>query len=150
YVGSEYSLAVLPGGFLQPWEGHWIYVVPGDPRNLKLNLDKTPQQVLTLIVPPVGASGSRAVGARSRAATQQVESDAPRVAGSGSWAIRLVAQAKDLADSHNYIGMSTRATEGEDVTKVPKPPIIGPFVSLGIVRPNSPAGLYQQDLRPVG
>jgi hypothetical protein len=64
--------------------------------------------------------------------------------------VRLVAQAKNLRDSNNFIGMTSRATDGADSTKVPKPPLVSPFVAVGISRPDLPVGVYAQDLRPLG
>jgi hypothetical protein len=71
-------------------------------------------------------------------------------AGSGGWSVQLEARTRSLADSYNYIGMSPHATTSNDATKVPKPPLPVPYVSVGIARQNSPAGIYAQDLQPLG
>lgn len=140
YVGGIYEFHTLPGGDFMPWEGHWLYVVPPDPRNLRANSG------LTLIMAPVGAgNGSRSAGSRSVG-----DHVGPEPKGTGAWALQLTAQANGLRDTHNYIGMSADASESEDRLKVPKPPLPSPFVSLAVSRSESRAGLYMQDLRPLG
>jgi hypothetical protein len=46
--------------------------------------------------------------------------------------------------------MSQGATNSIDNTKVPKPPVLAPFVTVGMTRQEAPGTLYAQDLRPVG
>jgi hypothetical protein len=141
FVGGEYQYAALPGGVLNPWEGNWIYVVPKNPANLSTT------SALTLVFSPAGTTTL----SRSAQATRAAETPTgPSISGPGSWAVRLVARTRSLTDSYNFIGMTSRATDSDDATKVPKPPQPGPYVSLGIVRPNSIAGVYAQDLRPIG
>src|SRR5262249_42005158 len=106
-----------------------------------------------LIVSPTQspiAAGGRAATLNKPTAKITRAAVGPRVQGTGSWAIRLVAQANKLVDSHNYIGMTPRASAGEDFNKTPKPPFVAPYVSLAIARPDLQAGLYSQDLRSVG
>ncbi|HZP83619.1 MAG TPA: S8 family serine peptidase [Chthonomonadaceae bacterium] len=152
YVNGQYQFRVLPDGAFVPWEGHWVYMNPSGPYD-----------TLTLILSPVtpgslytSGLGSRAAARRRSLTTRAASSvtvtadGTPRVSGTGSWAVRLVARAKNLTDSYNFIGMTSRATDGADATKVPKPPLVAPYVALGIQRPDLPAGLYAQDLRPLG
>ncbi len=149
YSAGEYTFKTLPDGNLQAWQGQWLYVLPRDGSN-KLKEGTA----LTLIVPPAGIQGSvgrAAAGPRlaSTRATTTVTST-PRVTGNGSWAIRLEANSRNLKDSYNYIGMSSRATMGDDFTKVPKPPKPSPYLTLGMTRPDSSLGMLAQDLQPVG
>ncbi len=140
FVGGEYQFQALPNGILAPWEGHWIYVVPksGTPN---------PAKNLTMIVQPVqGGTVTRAASV-----TGTLASSAPRLSGSGSWALRLEARTQGLVDSANYIGMTTRAAS-DRLNSVPKPPKPSPYVSLGISKTDAPngIGLYAQDLQAAG
>ncbi|MCS6777945.1 MAG: S8 family serine peptidase [Chloroherpetonaceae bacterium] len=149
FIGGEYTVQQLPGGIFAPWEGHWIFVRPRTSGVIRTN------KVLTLIFTPTRAGTTtrgRSAGSSTESPTQWVTSARPGVSGPGSWALRLEARVGSLTDSQNFVGMTTRATDGDDLTKVPKPPLPSPFVSLGISRPNAPdgLGLYAQDLRPIG
>lgn len=139
FVGGDYSFQTLPDGTLQPWEGHWVYVVP------KNSTSFNSSTVLTLVVTPTPLTNTG-----KAASAKTVASNTTRSTSIGGWKLRLEAHAGTLTDANNFIGMSTRATSGNDLTKVPKPPKPGNYVTLGIVRPNSPAGLYSQDLQPLG
>jgi subtilisin family serine protease len=139
YNGTGYVLQQLPNGAYEPWQSHWIYVVPKDVDNYN------PNNVLTLVIPPTNAaSTSGTVTSNTRA----VAPANPPVSGPGSWSLRLVARTQNLVDGYNYIGMSSNATNGNDVTKAPKPPQMSPYVTLGLSR--GTGGLYAQDLRPIG
>ena len=139
FDGTDYSFSQLPGGNLRPWEGHWVYVIP---RTSGLS---SANKTLTLIIPPLRALNGRA-------ANKPTTTSIPTVSGPGSWAMRLEARANDLVDGNNFIGMTSKATDGDDHTKVPKPPKPSPYVSLGISRPDSQigVGIYSQDMRPTG
>jgi serine protease len=150
FIGGEYNVQQLPNGLFAPWEGHWIFIRPRNPNSPNAN------NVVTMIFAPTRAgttSRSRAADSTAKNGTNlNTISSQPTVSGPGSWKLRLEARTGDLSDSRNFIGMTTRATDGEDLTKVPKPPTPAPFVTLGISRPNSPngLGLYAQDMRPIG
>ncbi len=153
FVEGQYVFQTLPDGTFNPWEGHWIFINPGGPHDqMNLILSPTPVNNLAQTV----SSGSNATsrqergGQTTRAAVTTNPDGTPRVSGTGSWALRLVARTHNLIDSHNFVGMTTRATDGNDRTKVPKPPMIAPYISLGVLRPDLQAGIYAQDLRPIG
>lgn len=131
--GGEYSFRTLPDGALEAWEAHWIFVRPQNPLNLN------PNPVLNLVLTPTPISATRSSRSSAR----------PSV-GNGGWTLNLQASVGDKRDGNNLIGMTARATDGEDNTKVPKPPMPFGDVELKIVRPNSDAGFFAQDLRSVG
>ncbi len=134
FVGGDYEFGTLPDGNLMAWEGQWIFITPKNSAAISAST------VLSLIVPPISSSTTRASSATPKS----------RVSGTGSWSIQLQAFSGESSDKNNFIGMSSKATDGNDTTKVPKPPKATTGVSLGIVRANSPAGTYAQDLRSIG
>ena len=149
FVGNDYEFQALPNGTLYPWEGNWIYVIPKDPTSVN-----PAPNALTLVMTPTQAGttrGAKTFGVKNVAtrATSTAAVNKPIVRGAGSWALRLVARSKDMVDAHNYIGMSSTATDGDDLTKAPKPPRFGSNVSLGLQR-SAKNGLYAQDLRSLG
>lgn len=141
YNNGEYQFRTLPDGILAAWEGHWVYVTPANAHNLSTNT------VLTLLVPPTALTTS--TGARSVKATRAANA-APVKGGPNNWTLRLIARGKNLTDSYNFVGVASNATDGEDNTKVPKPPMPSPFVTLGMTRAAAPGVLYAQDLRSPG
>lgn len=143
-VNGQYQFDTLPAGTFNPWEGHWVYVVPQNPASVQSG------NTMYLIVPPTQISGNATVSAQADVKRSTPLARVMGAAGSGGWSVQLEAQTRNLADSYNYIGMSTHAKSGNDATKVPKPPQPTPYVSVGIARPNSPAGVYAQDLEPLG
>lgn len=139
FTGNDYTFKTLPDGNLETWEGHWIFVTPKNPTSLSSGT------VGNLIVTPTPiTSTGRSVKINNS------NTNTTRAAGIGGWIIRLEAHAGNSSDSNNFIGMSSKATDGEDITKVAKPPRPNNLVSLGITRANSVAGIYSQDLRPLG
>src|SRR5207249_8842535 len=95
---------------------------------------------IALVVPPLRAS--RAASVPTRAV----------VPGSG-WTLRLQASSKNLRDTYNFIGVSSRASDGYDLSDVAKPPIMSPYLTLGIDHStdwSGRAGLYAQDIRNSG
>ncbi len=148
FVGGDYQFQALPNGTLYPWEGNWIYVIPKDPTNVNPS-----PNALTLVMTPTQAGTTRGIrgAVLNNSVTRAAQSMAakPDVRGPGSWALRLVARSKNMVDAHNYIGMSSTAKDGDDLTKAPKPPRVGSNVTLGIQR-SSHGGLYAQDLRSLG
>lgn len=126
YDGENgYTFRTLPDGALIAWTGHWIGV--------------TSTQDIALVVPPLRTS---------RAASL---SRAPTV-GKDGWSLRLSAALRDLRDTHNFIGVSSRAANGYDLGDVMKPPLMSPYVSLGIHNEGwgHRSGIYAQDLRAPG
>jgi flagellar hook assembly protein FlgD len=122
--GTGYTFATLPAGALQAWTGHWVGI--------------TSAVNLNLVVPP--AKASRAAVVPSRAA-------AP-----GGWSLQIGAHTKDLHDTFNFIGMSSSAKDGYDLTDAPKPPMTGPYVSIGTQHSDwaGKSGVYASDMRSVG
>jgi hypothetical protein len=122
-VGYEFQ--TLPAGSLRAWTGHWVGL--------------TTNTSVSLVVPP--AVSSRSAKLPSRALTS-----------SSGWTVQLSAHTRNLHDSYNFIGTAANAADGYDRSDVPKPPVSGPFVSLGISHSDWPkkSGLYAQDVRSVG
>jgi subtilisin family serine protease len=122
---TGYIFRSLPDGVLSAWNGYWIGVTsPTD---------------IALVVPPVKIT--RAASLPTRASV-----------GTGGWELRLSASVRDLRDTYNFIGVSSRAADGYDRNKVPKPPMVSPFVTLGIRHDDwgRQSGLYAQDVRAQG
>ncbi len=116
-----YTFRTLPDGALRAWQGHWVGV--------------TSKSDIALVVPPVRTS-------RSAAST---------VAGDRSgWKVQLSATASGLHDTFNFIGVSSSAVDGVDRNDVPKPPMVSPFVTLGVQPSDGSGGLLAQDVRSVG
>jgi len=122
---SGYTFRTLPDGALRAWNGHWVGVTS--------NLD------LALVIPPLK-------GTRAAATTR-----AP-VAGRDGWSLRLSASVRDLRDTFNFIGVTSRASDAYDVGDVMKPPLVSPYVSVGIHNDGwgNRSGIYAQDLRAPG
>jgi hypothetical protein len=115
-----YAFRTLPDGALRAWEGHWIGV--------------TSKVDVALVVPP----------ARSRRAAANAT---PQIERNG-WKLRLAASAGGQNDTFNFIGVSSTATDGRDLADVPKPPMVSPYVTVGVQAPDG-AGLLAQDMRSV-
>lgn len=65
-----------------------------------------------------------------------------------NWRLQLDARGTDTSDLMNYIGVAPKASDGPDVYKYDKPPLMGNHVSLDIVHSDwSGGGRYAQDLR---
>ena len=134
YVNGDYDFASLPGGLLQPWEGHWIFVRP-QPGSVNSSA------VATLVVPPTqGGSASR-----------QVQTTVVKpVSGAGAWAIKLEARTKDLHDSNNIIGVTSGSNSVKASSRAPKPPKPAPYVSIGMVGLDEQGTQYSQVLQSTG
>jgi len=117
-----YTFRTLPDGALQAWTGHWIGV--------------TSKSDIALVIPPSRTSRSTIAGA------------GPAV-GSGGWALRLSASVRDLRDTYNFIGTSSRAADRYDGSDVMKPPMVSPYVAIGVLNEDwgVHSGIYQQDIR---
>lgn len=120
-----YAFRTLPDGLLRAWTGHWIGV--------------TSPQNISLVVPPTRVSRSGSLP------------NAPAV-GSGGWSVRISASVRDLRDTYNFIGVSSRAAKGYDLSDVAKPPMVAPYVSVGVDNSDwgRASGIYAQDLRAPG
>lgn len=127
YINGQYTFDTLPAGSLQPWLGNWVFVDPNFAPN-----------GITLVVPPTPTATT------SRAAAVTGPS-----LGSSGWYIQLQATAGSMVDSYNFIGESSRAINGPDQLKVPKPPMLSPFVTVEIQHNDwgSQSGVYAEDIR---
>ena len=132
-VNGDYEFKALPDGTMEAWEGQWIFVTPKSSSSLNA------ATVLSLVLSPTPAPTSRAT-----------TSFASKSKGAGDWTVQLQAFSGEQSDKNNFIGMSSKATDGDDNTKAPKPPRAISGVSLGIVRSTSPATYFAQDLRAIG
>ncbi len=122
YDGATgYTFRTLPDGALRAWQGHWVGV--------------TSKADVALVVPPVRTSRSAEVG---------IPTDR------SGWKLRLSASASGQSDTYNFIGVSASATDGDDRYDVPKPPMVSPFVTVGVQSSNGAGRLLAQDLRSVG
>jgi hypothetical protein len=139
FVNGDYQFATLPDGALQPWEGHWVYVIPKDPAN------QNPGTVLSLIVTPLPSTGTS-----NRSVAQVKPASTTRAITGGGWKLQLQAHVGDKSDNNNFVGMSGNATDGIDRTKVPKPPKPDGTVSLSLLRSDNPSTVYAQDIRSLG
>ncbi|MBM3496956.1 MAG: hypothetical protein FJX72_21935, partial [Armatimonadetes bacterium] len=108
---------------LRAWEGHWIGV--------------TSKADIALVVPPARSSRS------SSSASAPLD-------GKG-WKLRLAATAGSQRDTFNFIGVSATSTDGRDQNDVPKPPMVSPYVTIGLqsLDGGSPS-LLAQDMRSAG
>lgn len=120
YDGSTgYTFRTLPDGALRAWEGHWMGV--------------TSSEDIALVVPPVRITRSRSQGVT-----------APR----DGWRLQLQASGSGLQDTFNFIGVQAGASNGQDLLDVPKPPMISPFVSVGVEADSQGRSvLLAQDIR---
>ena len=116
---TGYSFRTLPDGALRAWQGHWLGV--------------TSQADIALVVPPARASRSAATVAGS--------------ADRSGWKLRIAASANGLQDSYNIVGVMPTASDGRDLADVPKPPMVSPFVTVGMHNPEVMPGLLAQDMR---
>src|SRR5207302_638862 len=88
YDGQNgYTFRTLPDGTMQAWTGHWVGV--------------TSRVDIALVVPPARATRAAAIGAPGAPGT-----------GTGGWSMRISANVRDLHDTYNFIGASSRAADG--------------------------------------
>lgn len=123
---NGYTYRTLPDGALMAWQSHWIGV--------------TSSSNIALVVPPANSQ------------TRSAVIGAPDPNTVGGWTLRLSAHTKDLHDTYNFIGVSTRAADGYGREDVPKPPISSPYVTLGISHTDwgKQSGTFASDIRTVG
>jgi subtilisin family serine protease len=123
---NGYTYRTLPDGALRAWQAHWIGV--------------TSRENISLVVPPAASpTRSATIGAQEPVAN-------------GGWNLRLSVRSKNLKDTFNFIGVSSRAADGYGREDAPKPPMSAPFVSLGITHSDwgRQSGMYASDVRAAG
>jgi hypothetical protein len=111
---------------LIPFQGYWV-------KSLKDNI--------SLLVPPfTGRSAKLPVATTSRAITPN------------NWAVRLMATSAHSADTWNFFGVASGASDAFDLKDYEKPPAVQGSISLGFVHGNwgSRAGAYTQDIQSAG
>jgi subtilisin family serine protease len=142
YVLGEYVKQELPNGTMEPWEGIWVFLFPARKNTITLG-NRYALIVVPSIVPPNSRSTSGATHSRD---------DAPSIAinGPGSWGMRLEATVGTLRDGNNFIGMTSIGANQRSRTRVPKPPLPAPYVTVGVKSQEVAGTLYSQDLQPVG
>ncbi len=151
YFQGQYFQDQLPNGLLVPWEGHWIFVSPARRNSISL-INKYALLVIPGVVPASGRSASLSKRTGTIAVSNPVPVSTPAIAinGPSSWGLRLEAQVGNLRDGNNYIGMTSIGANQRNRTRVPKPPMPTPYVSVGIANSDSPGLLYSQDLQSIG
>ena len=143
YANGDYTFQSLPDGTLNPWEGQWIYVLPRNGSTLADGVS------CYLIVLPAAVPGTtKAVPGLQSGVQTAVTSKT--VSGPGSWNLQIQASTGNLHDNYNYIGMSGRAASGMDALKVPKPPKVGNYVTVGISHTGLDNVSLAQDIQPLG
>lgn len=123
YDGDQgYTFRTLPDGTLSAWTGYWVGV--------------TSSADISLVVPPLKVSSRAAAVTRS-------------AKGTDGWLLKIGASAGTLRDTYNFIGVSSKASDGVDTRDVAKPPMPSPYLSCGIDNSGwtRSAGLYAQDIR---
>ncbi len=96
-TGSGRGSYVL-GFTLDPWVGYWVKAY----------------EPVTLLLDPVTSKRSAQLAGASRAAL---------VEGKNGWSLNLRLDVDGAADNDNYIGVSTKATDGADGYKMEEPPV---------------------------
>lgn len=121
---SGYTFRSLPDGAIRAWTGHWVGV--------------TSRVDINLVVPPLQSSRAASVATRAVTGT-----------GKDGWSLKLSAHTRDLHDTYNFIGVASRAVDTFDLKDVAKPPMVSPYVSLGVSHSDwgNKSGLYAQDMR---
>jgi hypothetical protein len=145
YANGDYTFQSLPDGTLDPWQGQWIYVLPGTGSTTL----STGVAGYLIVTPAAVAGTSKAAKALTPPINRAISSQ-PSVTGAGSWSVQLQALSGTLHDNSNFVGESTRATMGMDATKVPKPPKAGTYVNVGITHNGLGVSGLAQDLLPIG
>jgi len=120
---GSYSFRTLPDGALKAWTGHWVGV--------------TSKNDIALVVPPLRAT-------RSASKTS--------VGASDGWSLQIGASVGRLRDMYNFVGVSSRSADGVDITDVPKPPSMSPYIAVGSINSDwgARSGMYSQDLKTAG
>lgn len=142
FVDGDIQYHTLPDGLLAPWGAQWLFVPSRDPQHPVYT------NTITLVVPPTSVSSSSGRSAvRSRAAALASTPVSTKVVGTGSWILKLSARSNSLSDSYNFVGMSANSNDGTETGRVAKPPMMTPYVSLGITHKEQPSTLFAQDIR---
>ncbi len=149
YVDGDIEYHTLPDGLLTPWGAQWVYVPA------KIPAHPVYSTTLTLVVPPSNAGNSNSKAAALVRKTTSITRSAAvtgipvstKVVGTGSWILQLSARSNNLKDTYNFVGMSANSNDGSTAGRVAKPPLMAPFVFLGISHADEPATLFAQDIR---
>lgn len=130
-VTLDYDLLDNFGFVMQPFEGYWMRVI---------------KQGLQFIYPGVDTPGGSVT--RSALVGVGLGSTLGR-ATVNNWRLKVSARSASGNDLSNYIGVAPRATDGMDIYKYDKPPMVDNKLSMEIVRTEGPeAGTrLAQDLR---
>ncbi|HLV81186.1 MAG TPA: hypothetical protein VKT32_12940, partial [Chthonomonadaceae bacterium] len=126
----SYQLLDNTGFIMQPYVGYWILVKKSGLQFIYPGVDTPGVSVTRAAQMGVGlGSGS------GRATTN-------------NWRLQLSATDSDSSDLLNFIGVSPHATDGQDIFKYNKPPLVSNHVALDIVHSDwSFGGQFMQDLR---
>jgi len=116
---SGYTFLSLPDGALKAWSGHWLGV--------------TSSSDIALVVPP------NYVSRGLKTSTTPID----------GWSVNLTATVKGIRDLNTVIGTSTKATNGFNQLSVPKPPMVGNYVSIAVNHNDwaNKSGLFSRDIR---
>ena len=128
----SYELLDNLGFIMQPFEGYWLLVQKSALRFIYPGAD----------TPGVTVTRSALVGVGLGATLGRNASN--------NWRLRVAAKSTSGSDSANYIGVAPKATDGDDVYKYAKPPLLDNQLTLDIVNKNAATTRLAQDLRAPG
>lgn len=133
YAGGQYQFSQLPGGSFLPWQGAWIYVVPGTVGSIAQT-----SNALTMIVPPAGSLEGSSF---SRAAAGTVTSTPAPM-----WTLNIQGVRRGVPATGVTIGLG-HVNVGSRSAGAPVPPMVGHYVEVASI-PDTTTGLqYMQDIR---
>ncbi len=150
YNGANgYTAEQLPEANLLPWQGQWIYIAPERRGGVNLaNKYALIVQPTNVSVPFRGVKGSKIPTTRANVVATG-KPFAP-ISGPNSWALQLSATAGKVHDTNNFIGMTSAGVNQKQLTRVPKPPTLFSYVTVGVSSTDEPGMLYSQDIQPTG
>lgn len=127
---GEYQYSSDPMTWLLPWQGYWIKAM----------------QDCQLIIPAVDEIGSGVTGQTTRSRAANVSSALGKKDG---WNLKLVAKAGNVSDAKSVLGVSSRSTDGYDVSDVERPPSINDYVAINFLHKDwgVNSGSYMTDIR---
>jgi hypothetical protein len=128
----SYELLDNLGFVMRPYEGYWMLVLKNGLQFIYPGAD----------TPGVSVTRSALVGVGLGATLGRGTSN--------NWRLRIAAKSKTGSDTTNYIGVAPKATDGDDVYKYAKPPIMDGQLTLDIVRQGGEITRLAQDLRAPG
>jgi hypothetical protein len=128
-VNWTYRIVSNLGETMVPYRGYWMLVR---------------RRGLEMIFPGVDAPGasitrSAKVGVGIGMANNGVASN--------NWKLRLAAKSTDSADTDNFIGVASGATDKADNFKAEKPPVMNPTVALSILQSDNGKTRLAYDMR---